>query len=809
MSLAADLRIAARSLARTPGFTALTTTILALGVASVVVMFAILWEVSYEPPPVPDTDTLVGISVIDRAQNDIDNSPTSHDFADWRRMQTVFSDIAGVYDGTITVSGVGQAERYNGGFVTGTLFSLVGLPPLMGRVIEPRDTVPNAAPVLVLGEDLWRNRFNSDPQIVGKTLKVNNEVATIVGVLRAGYPYPNGAQLWVPSREPYDVGARGELNYFNVFARLKPGVDIERAQVEMSLIGARLGKQYPETNAAIEPDVLPASVATTGREDQRLFQVLFLSVFLVLIIACVNVSGLMLVRATGRTQEAGIRRAIGAGRWRLMSQMLTEALVIGALAGLLGLTLSAGALEVMSQLLPAKIENMPAWWDFSVDARVATFAIVLALIATVLAGLYPALRVSGLDVNAILREGSRDTGLSTGRIVRWLVVAEIALSCALLTTTGLIVRSTLFAVNGEVGADVRPFMVGRVGLVGDAYPEERQLKFIEQLYPAVQSIPGATAAVLITSPPAYGAGFDTFALAGRSYTSQNDFPGAYQVSTSPGFFAAFRVPLLKGRDFTTMDRAGTEPVVVVNDSFVRKYFPTGDVLGQRIKLRPGNPQAPWLTIVGVAGDVLHDDEPFQAGRPQPTVYSSLLQTPERFFSVTLRTDGSPHALSGSLRDAVSRLDPDLPVYFLRTIPESRAIESGGLQILGGLFLAFGIMTVALAAAGIYGVLAYSVAQSAREIAIRRALGAPDQGIVRAIARRSGWQLAIGFLLGIGLAPAMAQFFGTATGGDGSSSHDVRIYGIVLAVLTLAILAATAVPLRRALRMQPSAALRHS
>lgn len=809
MSFVQDLRVATRSLARTPGFTALATTVLALGLAVVVVMFAILWVVSYEPPPIPNPETMVGIRTIDRAQGDLDNDVSSHDFTDWQRTQTVFTAISGDYDGTVTVSGAGPAERYTGGFVTGKFFEIHEMPAFMGRSIEERDTLPGAAPVVVLGYDLWRTRFTSDPQAVGRSFKVNGEIATIIGVMAENFVSNSGAQLWVPIRQPYDAGVRGEGNHMSVVARLKDGVTVDEAAAHMALIGARLAKQYPETNGAIEPDVMPIALAATGREDQQLFQVLLGSVFLVLIIACVNVSGLMLVRATARTQEAGIRRAIGAGRWRLMRQMLAEALVIGALAALLGLTLAAAALEAMSLILPAKLEDMPSWWDFSVDGRIATFCVILAILSTLAAGLYPALRVSGLDVNAILREGTRDTGLSTGRIVRWLVVVEIALSCALLTTTGLMVRTAVFATEGEVGADVRPFMVGRVGLVGDAYPEERQRRFIEQLLPAMQGVPGSTAAVVVTAPPVWGAGRDAFALPGHIYASQGDFPQAYTVGISPGFFSAFRVRLAKGRDFTTLDRADSEPVAIVNESFARRFFPAGEVIGQRVRLRPNNPDSPWLTIVGVAGDVLHDDEPFHAGRPQPTVYTPLLQQPERFFSVVLRTDGSPHALTHEIRNLVTRIDPDLPVYFLRTIPESRDLASGGLQILSGLFMSFGLVTIILAAAGIYGVLAYSVAQSAREIAIRRALGAPDQGIIRAIARRSGWQLAIGFALGVALAPAMATLFGSVIGDEGGSSHDVRIYTVVFAALTLAIVAATVLPLRRALQLQPSAGLRHS
>ena len=231
---------------------------------------------------------------------------------------------------------------------------------------------------------------------------------------------------------------------------------------------------------------------------------------------------------------------------------------------------------------------------------------------------------------------------------------------------------------------------------------------------------------------------ENFILPGRSYAGQADFEQAHSVTTSPGFFSTFRVGLLKGRDFTMLDRKGSEPVVIVSQSFANRYFPDKDAIGQRLQLRPSSPDSPWYTIVGVAANVLHDDEPFAAGRPQPTIYVPMLQRPERFFSVVLRTEGDPHALGASIRSVVAAQDSDLPVYFMETLPQYRARNNGGLQILGGLFMSFGLVTVILAAAGIYGVLAYSVAQSAREIAIRRALGAPDRGIVNAVARRSGW-----------------------------------------------------------------------
>jgi len=803
-----DLRIAVRSLRRAAGFTALTTSVLGLGLAVVVVMFAIMYEVSYEPPPLPNPETMVGIKTINRARNDMDNDLFGHDYTEWRRSQTVFEDMAGEFSGTVIVSGQGPAERYTGGFVTGSFMRLIGIAPMIGRGIEPRDTLPGAAPVVVLSQDLWRTRFNSDPTIIGRSLRVMGEVSTVVGVLPSSFMYPAGSQVWVPMREPYDAEARGEGMSLNTYARLKPGVSIDEAQAQMSVLAARTAKQFPETNSSIEPDVMPIALAPSGREDQRLFQMMFGSVFLVLIIACVNVAGLMLVRATGRTQEAGIRRALGAGRFRLIMQMMAESLVIGTLAGLMGLTIAAGALEALEFLLPMLVDDgLPPWWDFSVDGLVAAFAIVTALVSTIVAGIYPALRVSGLDVNAILREGTRDTGLSTGRIIRALVVVEIALSCALLTSAGILIRTAVYASSGDVGADVRPFMVGRIGLPESVYSKPDQVRFIDKLLPAINAIPGASGAVVMTSPPAWGTGIDRLALPGGTYAKEDDYPYAHVVSMSPGFFDAFRVPLLQGRDFTTLDREGTQPVAIVNESLAWKLWPKASALGQRLRLRPSNPESPWLTVVGVSRNVLHDDNPFQAGEAQPTAYVPLLQQPERFFSAVVRTNAAdPHVLGEDIRRAVTRIDSEIPVYFMRTIPESRNLESGGLQILGGLFTSFGVITIILTACGIYGVLAYSVAQSAREIAIRRALGAPDRGIIRAIARRSGWQLGLGLLLGVLVAPVMAVGFSDTVGGN---MHDPRIYTAVFVTLTLAIVAATALPLRRALSLQPITALRHT
>jgi predicted permease len=805
MQFIQDLRVAARSLLRAPGFTAVTTTVLGLGLAVVVTMFGVMHTIADVPPPVPQPETLVGIQLIDRVHNSDDVYVGSHALEDWRASQTKFEDLAGQYVGTAIVSGDGLPARYDGAFVTGAFFSQTRLKPLLGRALEPRDAIPGAEPVAVLSHDLWRTRFNLDPEVLGRTLRVNGVTSTIVGVMPQGVAYPD-AQLWVPVREKLQEVARGKANDYKVVGRLKPGVTLDEAQAELTTIAARLAKQYPETDAGLEPDVQPIASAELGRDDRRLFQTLLASVFLVLIISCVNVAGLMLVRATGRTQEAGVRRAVGAGRYRLATQMLAESLVIGALASLVGLTLAAAGLELISRSI-TQLENLPSWWKFTIDGRVALFAIGLGVLSTVAAGLFPAVRVSGVDVNAILREGTRDTGLSTGRIIRGLVVVEIALSCVLLTSAGIMVKSAINATHKDLGVDVRPFMTGRIGLPEAAYPRERQIRFIEDLQTRASGIPGATAVAIVNSPPGAGSHGTLYALRGRTYASQSEYPFASQVNVTPGFFAAMRGRVVAGRDFAPTDSASTLPVAIVNESFARRVWPGQSALGQQVRMSPALPDSKWRTVVGVVGDIQHDDDPFGTDLMLPAVYVPFAQEPERFFSLVLRTDGDPHALGGAIRETVRQLDHDLAVYWLRTIPENRAIKSGGIRIIGGMFVAFGLVTILLAAAGIYGVLAYSVAQSAREIAIRRALGAPDGGIIGAVARRSGWQLGLGLGLGVLLAPVMAYLIGQAIGA--ANLQDPIVYSIVLLTLTTAIAAATAVPLRRALALQPGAALRHT
>ena len=433
--------------------------------------------------------------------------------------------------------------------------------------------------------------------------------------------------------------------------------------------------------------------------------------------------------------------------------------MITALATLIGLTFAALGAEALHYWLQKLATSLPPWWSFGVDLNVALFAVGAAAVSATLAVHYPALRVSGIDVNGVLRDGARDTGLSTGRIVRWLVVAEIALSCALLTCTGLMIRTALTVSSGDVGVPVAGVFSGRIGLTGEAYTPDRQRAVIERLERDLRALPGVSAAGLVSGAPGLGAGSAQYALAGRSYASRTDYPNAKLVPVSPGFFDTFQVELRAGRTLRDADRDGALPVAVVSESFAKTAFPDSNPLGQRIHVEPQSDTAEWVTIVGVVENVRHDDSPFTLEGVPPTIYRPLAQAPVRFFHAVLTGAGAPASHSAALRETLRAIDPDLAAYWLRTIDEARRQEASGLTVIGAMFAVFAIVAVVLAASGIYGVLSYSVAQGAREIAIRRALGAPDGRIARAVLGRSAWQLGLGLALGLLSAPLMAVVIG--------------------------------------------------
>jgi predicted permease len=809
MRVLGELRIALRTLLRAPGFFALSTTILALGIAAVVVMFGLL-RVTRAPPPLEGIDRVYSLTVVSAGRHQADRWIPVQDLDAWAREQRSFEALAGFTMESMTLRRMGaMAEQVNGSRVTGRYFELLRIRPLLGRVLGPDDGRVGATPAIVLSERLWRTTFEADPEVVGETVRLNGSPALVVGVAPAALDLPVGCHVWVPDQTNlYDGSsiARVVGPWVHPLGRLKDGVTPDAARAELQAIQVRRAQKYPDA-VADRPEVRSLSLVWLPEEFQGKFRALFASVLLVLALACVNVAGLLLVRGAGRTHEAAVRRALGAGRLRLASQMLAEAVVIGAAGGLLGMTLAAAASEVLARAVPAAIPYSPAWWRIELDGPMAAFALGTSVVATLGAALFPAIRTSRVSIDPLLREGVRDTGLRSARLVRWLVVAEIALSAAILTVAGLTIRSAAKLGHGDVGVPTSGFLLARLELPQARYDLMRQESFAWKLGERLRAIPGVEAATLTTAPPGITASWrELYQLGDRSPGRMEQLPSATIVQIDEGFFETFRVPTVRGRALGKEDSWIGERSMMVNEAVAETQWPGGDAIGKTVKVLPQEPRIPASVVVGVAGNVRHDDRVQSLGGTPPTIYLPLLQWPAHVLYIVARGPKDPLVLAAGVRDAVRTLDPDLAVDWVRTLDEERARNAAPHVLLGAMFAVFGAVALALAAAGVYGVFSYSVTQGAREIAIRRAMGAPDWAIVLAVVARAAWQLLLGLLLGIVLAPVTSELAKATLGEQG---HPLVVYLGVAGLLTTSLVVALAVPLWRALRLEPSSALRHT
>jgi predicted permease len=805
-----DLRIALRTLLRAPGFFALATLVLALGIGSVVVMFGFL-QVTRLPPPLDGIDRVYSLTTVNPARNQSDRWIPVQDLDAWAVEQTSFESLAGFTIESVSLRREGAAaEHAPASRVTGEYFSMLRVQPLLGRILTRDDARPGAAPVVLLSERLWRSQFGADPQVLGTTVRLDGVAHTVVGVAPVFMDLPVGTLLWYPDRTNllnFDLIARLQGPWIHPLGRLREGVSREAAEAELQAIQARRAERHREL-AAEKPFVRHLSIAWTGFEYGRLIPVLFATVLLVLALACVNAAGLLLVRGAGRTHEAAVRRALGAGRLRLASQMLAEAVVIGVAAVLVGMTLAYVAVEVLARAVPALLPTVPAWHRIRLDRDLVLVALAASAVATLVAGLYPALRASRVSIEPLLREGSRDTGLRSARLVRWLVVAEIALSSALLATAGLVISSAAKLGRGDVGVPTSGFLQARIEL-GPRYDYFQQIRFIRNLGHRLRAIPGVEAATLTTAPPGCTSYWrEIYALLDRPQGRIEQLPTATIVRVDETFFDTFRVPVKAGRALDWNDRVDSMRSMVVNEAMARTLWPDGDGegLGKLVKLLPQVPVIPASVVKGITADVRHDDRLQSLGGTPPTIYLPLTQWPTGSFSIVLRGAGDPMALAPGVRDVVRDLDPELSVFAIRTLDEERKRNASPLTLLGGMFAAFGAVALALAAAGVYGVLSYSVAQGSREIAVRRALGAPSSAIVLTVVARASWQLLLGLALGVVLSPIMGVVVGSSLG---DQHHPMGMYAAVAGALGVCIAVALLVPLRRALRLEPSTALRHT
>ena len=798
-----ELISAVRGLARAPAFTALAVGVLGLGLAAVIFMYGVADTLMLKPAPFPNADRLYAIvQIAAQSADDYDDSMAPQDYVKIRDAQTQFEAFGSGYVGTAYLTGDGQAERYDGGFMDGNVFDVAGVAPELGRTILPRDTIEGATPVVVLSHQLWSERFNSDPSIIGHVVRVNGQSSEVIGVMPAGFAFPSNASLWVANQQDPARISRLEAVSVSVYGRLRPDGDADIAQQELAPVAARIKTEVPKEVWNGHFEVRPFSASLIGHST-NLIWTLLAAVGFVLLIACANVSNLLLARSAYRVRETTVRSALGASRGRLVAHMLAEGLVISTLATLIALLLASIALDGMRIAMQRMGDGNPTWWTYEINFRVVVFAVGAALFATLLAGIPAALRASRPSLDALLRDGGRTgTGLAIGRIAWTLVVFEVALACLLLGSSALMTKSVLKATSGDVGVQTADIMTGRVGLTAGTYvKDEDQSRFWETLVARIKAQPGVAGAAVTTSLPGTGSDDGPVSVDGRDYGGAATKPFAESIIVSGSYFETFRLAAKEGRVLDSRDRADSLPVVVINETMAKKMWPDGSPIGARVRF-DFDQDGPWRTVIGVVPDVVYDDD----GGTDPTVYTPVSQTPERFMSIAVRGDGDPRALVGAVRTALAQTDPDLALYWLRSLEEQMAFRTAGFRIIGTIFAVFAGVALVLAAAGLFGVLAFHVGQRTREIGVRRALGADDRRILKLIMRASGTQILIGIAIGMALLPLMGRALGDIL--LEGSPYDPAIYGLVLVLMLIVAVAATLTPTRRALKVDPAAALRY-
>ena len=793
-----DLRFGVRTLRRAPAFSVAAVLTIALGIGANATLFGVVSSVMLQPLPFKDPERLVRIWENNLARGWPIFSSSYPNYLDWARELRSFDSLAARRNLTLTLTGVNEPERIGGNAVTASFFPTLAATASRGRVLLSEDEKPGSPAVVVMTDGLWKRRFASDPAIVGKTLVLNDVPRTVVGVLPADFSWFPGLDFFVPMDVDPDSNRGNHI--LSAYGRLRPGVSIEQARAEMNTLARRLATEHPDTNAGWGVRLLSFYDWIVDEDLRRALLVLLGAVSLLLLVACANVASLLLARAADRRREIAVRFALGAGRLRIVRQLVVETGLLCGLGAAGGLLLGYWGIELLRAIDPGSIPRLD---EVGIDGWTVLYALVLCVLATLISGIAPALQMSRADASDALKDAGRGSASHAGRrsLRGPLVAGQIALSLVLLAGAGLLVRSFWRLAGVDTGFDSDDLLAVQVDLPPARYktPEQAAL-FFASFLEKTRRIPGVRAAAASSILPFEGGGTaNEITIEGRPAEPDGSLPSADWRMVSPGFFQLLQVPIRAGRDFTSRDGvAGTPGVVIVSETMARRFWPGMDPIGRR--LRPGRSQV-WQTVVGVAADLRHlslDSD------PAPMVYYPY-EGSWNPMSVALRISGDPATILPSIRQAVSSIDPLLPVANVRRVSEMVAGSLGPRRFNATLLAVFAGIALLLASVGLYGAISYAVARRTREIGVRMALGAGPQDIVRMVIGEGMRLVAIGLAAGLAAAAALTWTLSSLLFGVGAG--DPATFAGITALLVAVAFVATYVPARRAARVDPMLAIR--
>jgi putative ABC transport system permease protein len=795
-----DVRYALRQLRKSPGFTAAVLLILALGIGANSAIFSVVNALLLNPYPFPQADRLVWVDA--RHVSGHNSSTGYRDFLDWREQNTVFSDMAIVpFTGTFTWTGQGEPQRIEGGQTTANFLRVLGLQPALGRFFNVDEDKPSAAGVVILSFEAWQRRFSGSADVLGRVMMLNGEPYTVIGVMPKRFVFP-GMQTCEFFSALQENPENGRYQHqYGVMARLKPGITLEQAQANMTVIARRLEHAYPATNTGWGVAVLPLREMIAGYTAKPT-TILFGAVFAVLLLACANVAGLMLARAAGRTKEIAVRAALGAARTRLVRQMLTESLLLALAACGLGLVFAQWLL--MNILRAAAPEELGIETVLHMDSRVLLFTVAISTLTGLVFGLVPAWYGARTDVNTAIKgaAGSSHGVRSRRRILSCLVIGEVALSLVLLVGAGLLTKDLFVLLHLNLGIRTEHLLTFAMDLPSTKYSTAQSVTtFYQELFARLNTTPGVLdIAAVGTLPMTSGMTGGAFQIEGRP-TAQDwvDTLVQYNVAT-PGYFRTMGIPLLQGRDFDQHDTETAIPVAVITDALARQFFPGGNPVGHRFK---DDYDGHWRTIVGIVGSV-KNQQPMQ--NPVPMVYAPYAQKSGWGRWVVARVSGDPVMLAATVRSTVRALDRDLPVLKLQTMKQVVSGSVASQSLIASFLAGFAVFALVLAAIGIYSIIAFSAAQRTQEMGLRLAVGASRADLLRLVLRGGTLLVIQGVAVGVPLALVLSRTIGSLL--YGISPHDLTIFAGVPVVLILAALLASYLPARRAAKVDPMVALRY-
>jgi len=799
-----DIRYAVRNLVRRPGFTVIAVVTLGLGIGANTAIFSAINALLLKPLPLPEPDRVVAIWDKAPSRGVVHNEVSMANYLDWRAQSQSYEHLALYRWWSTNLTGVESPERIQGFLVTANFLDALGMKPLMGRNFTTEENQPGKDLVAIITYSLWQRRFGGDPNILNKTIKLNSLTRTVIGVMPERFNFPKGAEVYAPLPITPEMTGQRDFHSYYVVGKLKPGASPQSAQAEIDNIMARLEKEYPNTNTGLGANVYPIVKDTVRQYDTALW-IMLGAVGFVLLIACANVANLMLARATGRQKEIALRAALGASRWRIIRQLLSESLIVALLGGVLGTLIGFWGIDALRAANPGDAAKFaPGWYQLGLNFPVLVFTLGLSVLSGLVFGLAPAWQTSKPNLNDALKEGGRQTGGGSHRLRSSLVVFEVALSLVLLVGAGLLFRSFLTLVKTDAGFNPDNILTMNLILPGAKYKEEAQrFAFYNDLLQRVQHLPGIESAAFVNYLPLGGANSsDNYLVEGAPEPppgKEND--GRYRVCT-PDYFQTMGIRLRSGRGFTEQDKAGTPPVVIVNEALARKHWPNQEAVGKRIRFYGPLDKAPWIEVVGVVQDVKHElDLPVT-----PEFYLPHAQDSWNAMILVAKTRVEPTSLAPQIRQQVWAIDKDQPVFDVFTMQQVRSM-SVTLQSFSSVMLAiFAAVALVLAAVGIYGVMAYAVTQRTHEIGIRMALGARGSDVVKLIVRQ-GMVLAItGVVLGVAGSLALTRFMAKLL--VGVEPTDPLTFAAVSFCLLAAALLACYLPARRATKVDPLVALRY-